>query len=594
MVRDLTCAWAVLAVSSVPAWSQVTFRASVDSAGQAANCWNVRAAVDDFGDVLFESCASNLVPGDTNGFNDVFFHSRTAWTTERVNVSSSGAEANAGASYPSLSADGRFVVFSSFASNLVAGDTNGHADIFVRDRSAGTTERVSLSSAGAEGDDDANTTAISPDGRWVAFTSFATNFAPVSGGFVQLFLHDRQSGTTELLSVSPSGACADGDSEVDPGAFSTNGRWLTFWSSGTNLVPGDTNGFADVFVRDLWSGTTELVSVDPAGGPGDADSYYQTISGDGRFVAFHSLATNLVAGDANGWSDIFLRDRTSGVTELVSVSSSLAQGDLDSVGVPCVSADGRYVAFFGGADNLVVPDLNNDMDIFVRDRLAGTTEFASVNSYGSQGDDLSQEVSMSSDGRFVAFTSLSRNLVPGDTYGSLDVFVHDRSPLAPGLDLCVPGGDASACPCANPPSGLARGCDNSAHTGGARLTSLGTALVSSDTLRLLGDGLRPGATCVVIQGSARIGSGVTFGQGVNCVGGTLHRMYVKPAIAGSIYVPEGSEPNVALRSSILGDPIGSGSSRWYALVYRDPNVPAACSPLSTFNISQAQEITWGP
>ena len=229
--------------------------------------------------------------------------------------------------------------------------------------------------------------------------------------------------TTSVVSAASDGANADNDSK-DP-SVSSDGRYVAFHSAASNLVVGDTNGVPDVFVRDLTAGTTVRVSVDSDEAQGDEDSYAASISSDGRYVAFHSAASNLVVGDTNGVPDVFVRDLTAGTTVRVSVDSDEAQGDGDSYAAS-ISSDGRFVAFESAASNLVVGDTNGVTDVFVRDLTSTTTVRASVDSDEVvEGDSYSRDPSISSDGRFVAFESAATNLVAGDTNGETDVFVRD-------------------------------------------------------------------------------------------------------------------------------------------------------------------------
>jgi archaellum component FlaF (FlaF/FlaG flagellin family) len=229
-----------------------------------------------------------------------------AATTERVSVSSAEAEGNYRSNWSSVSADGRYVAFSSLADNLVAGDTNGVVDVFVRDRVTGITDRVSVSGAGEQGNDWSNWPSISADGRYVAFMSTANNLvAGDTNGSWDVFVRDRVSGETERVNVSSAGAEANGPSGYS--VISADGRYVAFMSDATNLVPGDTNGRADVFVRDRMAGETQRVSVSSAGVEADGRSDENSISADGRYVAFGSRASNLVPGDTNGTRDIFVR-----------------------------------------------------------------------------------------------------------------------------------------------------------------------------------------------------------------------------------------------------------------------------------------------
>jgi Tol biopolymer transport system component len=404
-----------------------TDRASVDGGGAEANGASDAPVISPDGRyVSFESDATNLVALDANGATDVFLHDRTTGLTVRASVGG-GVEGDDFSVAPSVSGDGRYVAFHSQATDLVPGDTNGDLDVFVRDRFTGATERVSVGPGGIEGDGDSSGPCISPDGRYVVFFSEATNFvAGDTNGVSDAFLRDRQAGTTELISVNAGGGAADGPSYGSYGALiSADGRYVAFVSDATNLVPGGTNGVEHVFLRDRVQGTTEIVSVSTFGVQGNALSFAPSMSSDARFVAFASNASNLDPADVNGLPDVFLRDRLLGTTELVSFANDGTQGDAASLN-PSVSADGRYVAFRSSATNLVANDTNGRVDVFVRDRVNATTERESVDPGGADGDGSSFEPTISADGRFVAFQSAATNLVPGDTNGMMDVFVRDR------------------------------------------------------------------------------------------------------------------------------------------------------------------------
>jgi Tol biopolymer transport system component len=325
-----------------------------------------------------------------------------------------------------LSADGRFLAFTSWASNLVPNDTNGHRDVFVKDLRSGTTERVSVSTAGTEANSPTTgRPAISADGRYVAFDSFASNLVWNDGnGRSDVFVRDRMAMTTTRVSMSSAFVEGNGDS-LGP-AISEDGRRVAFTSAATNLVRGDTNGRRDVFVRDLlprWPATTR-VSVSDTGEQGNLDSRDPSISGDGQFVTFTSDATNLEEAefDGNVVSDVFLRDRTAGTTTLLSYSILIANSGNGPSANAEISADGRWIVYDSFASDLVVDDLGA-RDVFRKDRTAGHATKISVTHDGSLSTGASFEPTVSNDGT-VAFSSNSTNLTAaGDTNNTVDVFV---------------------------------------------------------------------------------------------------------------------------------------------------------------------------
>jgi hypothetical protein len=415
------------AVLSASAPAQETERDSVDSSGAQAKQGADFSRISANGRfVVFLSTSPDLVSGDTNGVMDIFVHDRATGVTERVSVDSSGAESNGSSDLPQISADGQTVVFLSGASNLVPGDTNGWWDIFVHERSSGVTERVNVATTGAQADYSSHASSISADGQIVAFDSEASNL--VSGdtnGRWDVFVRDRTAGVTLRVSVDSAGVEGNGDSTVPN--VSADGQVVAFDSVATNLVSGDGNLRQDAFVYDRASQTTERVSVRSNGVEGNQDSYAGGISSDGAIVSFSSNASNLVSGDNNGWPDNFVRDRTAGTTERVSVDSSGGEANYFSMS-PSLSADGRIVAFASGASNLVPGDANQAEDIFTHDRSTGITELVSVDSSGAQGNYDSQWPWISGDGLVVTFESRATNLVSGDTNSMDDVFVRDRCP----------------------------------------------------------------------------------------------------------------------------------------------------------------------
>jgi Tol biopolymer transport system component len=405
-----------------PVHAQTTTRVSVSSQGIQANSYSYSPSISADGRyVTFESEADTLVAGDTNTEYDIFVHDRNTGDTKRVSVSTAGAQANDSSYSACISGDGGFVAFLSSADNLVTGDTNYYADVFVHDCNSRQTIRVSVSSAGEEANGSNYSLAISGDGRYVAFESGANNLVEDSTGAGHIFVHDRITGETTCVSVSSQGE--QGNILSLTPSISGDARYVAFASLADNLVAGDTNQVGDIFVRDRSTGETTRVSVSSSGEQGNDFSYSPSISANGRYVAFESLSRNLVGGDTNGDYDVFVHDRSKGKTTLVSISSQGEQGNSYSR-YPSISAEGRYVTFQSLADNLVGGDTNDEYDVFVHDRVTGETSRVSVSSQGEQGNSYSRYPSISADGRYVAFESRADNLVTGDTNYLHDIFVH--------------------------------------------------------------------------------------------------------------------------------------------------------------------------
>jgi len=364
--------------------------------------------------VAFTSQATDLVPGDTNDRQDAFVIDRKNGRTQRVSVSTSGAQAKAGpnpdggSAALGISANGRYVLFRSDASNLVPGDTNGKMDAFVCDRATGKTRRIPPAGPGVYAG------ALSANGRYAVLQADEN-----------VYRYDLR--RRHLLPLT---AGANGWSE-EP-SVSAHGRYVAFTSIASNLVRGDTNKLPDVFVRDVRTGKTTRASVTSAGRQGTGKRYSNgsnapTISRDGRYMAFHSDMTNLVRGDTNRIFDIFVHDRVTGKTQRVSVSSTGRQANAESGGGESFSVDGRYVAFSSLATNLVARDRNDITDVFIRDLRKQRTRLVSLGLHG-QGDDASWVglgAAFTHDGRYILIASWAANLVPDDTNGVADVFVRD-------------------------------------------------------------------------------------------------------------------------------------------------------------------------
>jgi Tol biopolymer transport system component len=434
-VRILVCGGAAIVIvlgTAVPpaaAAAPNTIRVSYTSTGgQPDGLSYLSASSSDGRYVAFTSTAPNMVPGDTNGRQDIFVRDRVAGTTTRASVSSQGAQGSGDSTQADISADGRYVVFSSDSSDLVPGDLSGQFDIFIRDRVAHTTRRLTVGVGGVEANGGSSEPAITPDGKYVAFISSASNLvADDTNGVDDIFVVTVATGAIVRASVGVGG---EADAQCFGAAISANGRYVAFATRADNLVSYDPGGFADVFVRDLQHNVTRRMSQNNNGTPGNDESglNYVAMSADARYVAFGSAAGNLVSGDTNGAWDVFVRDRTAGTITRVSVGPNGAQGNGNSGFLfnVSMSADGRYVAYSSIASNLVPGDTNASYDVFVRDTVDGVTTRVSVSKSGGQSNSSSIDPALSSNGRHVSFTGYGSNLVPGDTNGYPDIFARDN------------------------------------------------------------------------------------------------------------------------------------------------------------------------
>jgi dipeptidyl aminopeptidase/acylaminoacyl peptidase len=399
-----------VAVSSTYAAS--TSLVSITKEGIQGNWWSLYPAISADGRyVAFGSIASNFAPDDTNGREDVFVVDRTTGDIKRVSVSSSGVQGNGNSSgKAAISADGRYIAFGSEANNLVPGDDNNAPDVFVHDQTTGITERVSNGARPAT-----YTIAMSSDGRFISFQS--ANY--------DLIVYDRQAGTSKIASVNNDNTrMTYGGSNP---AMSSDGRFIAFQGAANDFNPYT---YA-LYVRDLIGLTTQQVRVFSAG------VSFLNISDDGRYLAFSSSDSTIIPDDTNGYYDVYVLDRADGTIERVSVSSSGVQGNGAS-SESSMSADGRYITFFSTSNNLVPGDNNASEDIFLHDRVTKITELISISSNGVQGNYRSGLPAISMDGRYVAFYSFSDNLVPCDANSWQDIFVYDRSGTPADYNGCGP------------------------------------------------------------------------------------------------------------------------------------------------------------
>lgn len=417
-------ALAVLALAPASFAQQITL---VDEAvsGGAPDLGALRPSLSDAGDcVVFESNSTDLHPGVSTGLWTVYARDMTTGQLEVVSESTAGTLADGESLQASVSRDGRFVAFASLASNLSSpAEVLGHYDVYLRDRVAGTTTRLSSSTTGGESNGASLFPKVSDDGTRVAFRSLASDLvAADTNGLDDVFVRDLSLGTTVLVSVGLGGAAANGASGRP--SISGSGGHVAFTSSASNLVVGDTNGQTDVFVRDLAAGVTVRASVSSIGTQADSFSDWPVLTGDGRTVVFESFATNLVAGDTNGWQDVFARDLDAGTTTLVSQSQA---GDLANYSSfqPEVSRNGRYVAFLAGSSNLTDPPTPNRTHGAVRiDRTTGEVQEVASSDCGLHVTPLAT-LALAPDGSYVAYASRAAHVVDDDVNGKYDVYLFD-------------------------------------------------------------------------------------------------------------------------------------------------------------------------
>jgi len=412
---------AVLLVG-VPAGAYVIERVSINDGGiegDADSTANDMSADGRY--VVFSSLAANLVDNDDNAYSDVFLYDRQLGIIRLISIGLDGYSGDGPSQGASISADGRFIALESRAPNLVLGDNNGCWDVFVHDYETGTAVLASVSSSGVQGVNDSLHAKISADGTCVAFESLSANLVTGDTNLRRdIFVRDLATSQTQMASLSWDGKLGNADSTWP--SISGDGRYVAFQSDANNLVQSDTNGWTDIFVRDRQSATTVRASLSTTGGQANLPSRYPAINDSGRYVAFESASGGLVPGDTNGMTDIFLRDlQAPPVTKLVSVSEPGDLGSYDSRN-PSISSDGRYVAFQSQAYNLVEADGNALSDVFVHDCQTGITQRLSVSAQGVQGDGASVDACISPDGRYLAFSSVATNLVPGDGGPTQDVF----------------------------------------------------------------------------------------------------------------------------------------------------------------------------
>lgn len=448
----------------------VTQRTSLDSAGHEAIGASLNPSISDDGRHLAFQSTAALAPL-ASGFTDVYVRDRIDGGTTLISVGTGSVSANSFSSDASISGSGRFVAFSSSASNLVVGDTNGFDDIFLVDRDPdlngifdegnATTQRVSVTTLGDEANAPCTSPAISSDGSWVCFASLATNLvASDTNAAGDVFVWSRSDGSIRTVSLNSAGAQGNGSSGI--AALSSDGRFVAFESLASNLVAGDSNAARDIFLRDRdpdingildeANATTTRVSVSNTGAQANADCNTPDLSGDGQVIVFQSAADNLTAGATNGQAQIFARMLATSRTELLSRAPGGQPGDNASA-FPAISGSGSVVAFESRATNLVAGDTNGWDDIFRVDLVGLALIRASLSVPGAQSALYSQRPALNGDGTEIAFQSPADDLVALDTNGSFDVFVRSAGSWSPQLlvDPLIRGQTATAKVCNTTP-----------------------------------------------------------------------------------------------------------------------------------------------
>lgn len=364
----------------------------------------------------------DLVPEDSNSADDIYLRDLRTGTVSLVSVASDGSQGDGASTQASISSDGRFVVFRSAATNLVADDTNGVEDIFLRDLLAGTTVRVSLGGGGAEANGASSTPAVADGGRFVVFSSTATNLdASDSNGVQDVFLRDTVSNTTTLVSSNSAGTSSANGASYDP-AVTPDGAYLAFSTEATDVVAGGLNGQRQVVrIERATPANRVLVSQSAGGAQADGACYEPSLSGDGSRIAFFTLATNLgPAADTNGFFDVYLRDQTANTTTRISQADGGGESDNHS-GFASLSENGNAVAYGSLATNLVSNDDNGGFDVFTWS--GGTTSRASLTAGEGEANFGSDLPAISQDGHWVAFRSAATNLIGLDALADDDIFV---------------------------------------------------------------------------------------------------------------------------------------------------------------------------
>ncbi|MEM7563119.1 MAG: hypothetical protein AAF353_08740 [Pseudomonadota bacterium] len=389
--------------------------------------------------LVFRSDASDFGPVDTNGDTDIYLRDLQTDTIELISVNSADTDSGNGGSFgAAISDDGRYVVFNSSASDLVATDTNGTTDLFIRDRDTDTTRLISKNVAATDSANDSSSTFdMTPDGQWVVYSSYASDLvATDTNANSDIFLYSTMADSVSLVSINLAGTdSGNGGSELErPHVITNDGRYIVFGSTASDLITTDANGFRDVFLRDLMSGTTTRISEDSMNVGFTGNSGTAVISADGSRIAFGSFGANVTAlPDANGTGDYFAYEVSSGDIEMITVNAAgtaAGTGGSDASDVR-ISDDGRYFAFESGKTDLVnLTDTNGVRDAFLRDLETGVTTLLSRRADGTAtANDLSKNIQINHDASVVVYQAGASDIVTdtdNNGMGTDDVFVYLR------------------------------------------------------------------------------------------------------------------------------------------------------------------------
>lgn len=406
---------ATLTLFTAAASAQVLTDRLVTGVGGApidGNCKDVSVSSDGRF-IAFSSTATNLVANDTNGKEDVFLYDVDMQTIVRCSVDSNGVEGNNNSFTPSVSDDGMYVTFTSSSTNLAADDTNSVLDVFVYNTQTGTTTLVSRHSDGTLGDGASYDCKISGNGQFIVYRSLATNLIDTdTNSRLDIFMLDMNDSSTTRVSVSTDGIEGNGDS-IQP-SISRDGTMVAFASTANNLSGLDGNLVSDIFVRNITLGTTSIASLTSTGGSSTGASVEPCMSPDGTCVAFRSTASNLMPLDSNGVDDIFKYNIMTSELSRISVSSANAQANA-LCSSPRISEDGRFVSYLSSSSTLATKDTNDVTDVLVRDTLLNYTWRVSLSTTGAQGDGAVKSLAMNSDATSYVFASAATTMFDNDT-----------------------------------------------------------------------------------------------------------------------------------------------------------------------------------